>query len=415
MKREVTLALAFTFVCLSLPSFALSQQRRLPSNQHWVGTWASSPQLGGAKDAPPAPGFTDSTLRQVVHASLGGNRLRVRFSNAFGSSPLTIASTHIALSAGGSAIQPKTDKALQFHGQASVTIPAGALMYSDPVDFNLPPLCDPAVTIRISGAPDSVSTHPGSREISYLLAGDHVSDEQMTGAVQVEHWYFLNGVDVVASGPAAAIVALGDSITDGHGVKTNENGRWPDNLARRLQLDKGMKNIAVLNEGIGGNRLLHDGLGPNALARFDRDVLAQAGVRWLVILEGINDLGVRPRAHDRGEIPPTAQDLIAAFEQMIFRAHEHHIRVYGATILPCGNSFYFTAELETDRQAINQWIRTGGEFDGVIDFDAAMRDPADPSRLLPGVDSGDHLHPSGDGYKKMADAVDLKLFHEKRR
>lgn len=411
MKREVTLALVFTLVCLASPLFALSQQRRSPADQHWVGTWASSPQLGGAKDAPPAPGFADSTLRQVIHVSLGGKRLRVRFSNAFGSSPFTIASTHVALSAGGSAVQPKTDKALQFHGQPSVTIPAGALMYSDPVDFDLPPLSDLAVTIRISGAPDGISTHPGSREISYLSAGDHVSDEQMTGAVQVERWYFLNGVDVLASNSAAAIVALGDSITDGHGVRTNENGRWPDDLARRLALKKDTAAVGVLNEGIGGNRLLHDGLGPNALARFDRDVLAQAGVRWLTILESINDLGVRPRARERGEAPPSAQDLIAAFEQMIFRAHEHRIRVYGATILPCGNSFYFTPELEADRQAINQWIRNSGEFDGVIDFDAAMRDPADPSRLLPGVDSGDHLHPSSDGYKKMADAIDLKLFH----
>jgi len=410
LKREVILALVLAFVCLASPSFALSQQHRAPADQRWVGTWASSPQLGAAKDAPPAPGLTDSTLRQVVHVSLGGNRLRVRFSNAFGSSPLTITSTRIALSAGGSAVQPKTDKALQFHGQTSVTIPPGALMYSDPLDFDLPPLSDVAVTMRLSAAPGGITTHPGSREISYLLAGDHVSDEQLTGAVQVERWYFLNGVDVVASSSAAAIVALGDSITDGHGVKTNENGRWPDDLARRLQLDKGMKDIAVLNEGIGGNRLLHDGLGPNALARFDRDVLAQAGVRWLVILEGINDLGVRPRAHERGEIAPSAQDLIAAFEQMIFRAHEHHILVYGATVLPCGDSFYFTPELETDRQAINQWIRSSGEFDGVIDFDAAMRDPADPSRLLPGADSGDHLHPSSEGYKKMADVIDLKLF-----
>lgn len=413
MKRELIVAIALLFSLAAPPQPAQAHPRASTKNEHWVGTWASSPQLGDARNAPPAPGFTDSTLRQIIHVSLGGNRIRVRFSNAFGSSPLTIPSAHVALSAGGSAIRPRTDKALQFHGQPSVTIPAGALTYSDPLDFELPPLADLAVTIHLSGTPDGVTTHPGSRETSYLLAGDHVSEEQMPAAVQVEHWYFLNGVDVLAPDSSAAIVALGDSITDGHGVTTNENGRWPDDLARRLQLKKGMKNVAVLNEGIGGNRLLHDGLGPNALARFDRDVLAQTGVRWVIILEGINDLGVRPRAHDRNEMPPTAQDLIAALEQLIFRAHAHNILVYGATITPCGNSFYFTPELETDRQAINRWIRASGEFDGVIDFDAAMRDPADPSRLLPAADSGDHLHPSNDGYKKMADAIDLMLFRTK--
>lgn len=420
MKRELVslksarvFAVVFAFMVASSSQLAQAHPRASGKQDHWVATWASSPQLGDARDAPPAPGFADSTLRQIIHVSVGGKRIRVRFSNAFGSSPLTIPSAHLALSAGGSAIQRATDKALEFHGQPSITIPAGALVYSDPLEFALPPLSDVAVTIRLSGVPGGITTHPGSRETSYLQAGDHLSDQQMSAAVQVERWYFLNGMDVVAPVSSAAVVALGDSITDGHGAKTNENGRWPDDLARRFQLRKDTAKVAVLNEGIGGNRLLHDGLGPNALARFDRDVLAQNGVRWLIILEGINDLGVRPRARQRGETPPTAQDLIAAFEQMIFRAHAHNIRVYGATILPCGNSFYSTPELETDRQAVNHWIRSSGEFDAVIDFDAAMRDPADPSRLLPAVDSGDHLHPSNDGYKKMADAINLSLFHRK--
>lgn len=408
--RAFAIVLAFAFSVSS--QLAQAQPRTSAKEEHWVATWASSPQLGDARDAPPAPGFADSTLRQIIHLSLGGKRIRVRFSNAFGSAPLTIPAAHVALSAGGPAIHEKTDKALEFHGQPSVTIPAGALVYSDPLEFDLPPLADVAVTIHLSGVPEGITTHPGSRETSYLLAGDHVSDAEMPAAVQVEHWYFLNGVDVAADS-SAAVVALGDSITDGHGVTTNGNGRWTDDLARRLQLKKDTTNVAVLNEGIGGNRLLHDGLGPNALARFDRDVLAQNGVRWLIILEGINDLGVRPRAHARSESAPTAQDLIAAFEQLIFRAHAHHILVYGATITPCGNSFYYTPELETDRQAINHWIRTSGEFDAVIDFDAAMRDPADPSRLLSAVDSGDHLHPSNDGYKKMADAIELALFRQK--
>ena len=413
LKRELRFAFALALIFSVSSKLTQAQPRASAKGERWIGTWASSPQLGDARDSPPAPGFANSTLRQIIHVSLGGSHIRVRFSNAFGSSPLIIPSAHVALAAGGNAIQPNTDKALEFHGQPSVTIPAGALIYSDPLNFDLPPLADLAVTIHVSGTPDGITTHPGSRETSYLQAGDHVSDERMPGAVLVEHWYFLNGVDVLAPDSSAAIVALGDSITDGHGVTTNENGRWPDDLARRLQSKKGMKNVAVLNEGIGGNRLLHNGLGPNALARFDRDVLAQTGVRWLIILEGINDLGVRPRARDRGETPPTAQDLIAAFEQLIFRAHAHNILVYGATITPCGNSFYFTPELETDRQAINRWIRTSGEFDAIIDFDAAMRDPADPSRLLPAADGGDHLHPSNDGYKKMASAIDLSLFRAK--
>jgi lysophospholipase L1-like esterase len=379
-------------------------------NSHWVGTWASSPQRGDTGNAPPAPGFSNSTLRQIIHISIDGTQLRVRFSNAFGTTPLTIDSAHIATAAGGSMIRSESDKSLTFHSQPSVSIPAGALMLSDPVEFRLAPLSDLAVTIHLSGAPDDITTHPGSRTTSYLQAGDLVSAVDLPGAAHVDHWYFLNGVDVLAPSSGASIITLGDSITDGRNSTTNKNGRWPDDLARRLQANKATADIGVLNEGIGGNRLLHDGLGPNALARFDRDVLAQTGVRWLIVLEGINDLGTRASTRAHKEQAATAQDLISAYQQIIMRAHAHNIRVYGATIMPYEGAAYFSPEGEADRQTINQWIRTSSQFDAVIDFDAVMRDPQRPAQLSAAADSGDHLHPGDAGYTTMADAINLKLF-----
>jgi lysophospholipase L1-like esterase len=380
------------------------------NNPHWVGTWASSPQLGDSGNAPPEPGFANSTLRQTVHVSIGGQHIRVRFSNAFGATSLTIPSAHVALAAGGSAIRPGSDKVLSFHGQQAVTIPSGALMYSDPLEFDLAPLSDLAVTIHVNGVPEGVTAHPGSRATSYLMAGDVVSSGDLPGAVHIDHWYFLNGIDVLTQNPSAAVVALGDSITDGRNSTTNGNGRWPDDLARRLQGNKSTRNIGVLNEGIGGSRLLLDGLGPNALARLDRDVLSQTGVRWLIVLEGVNDIGTRAKALERHEQPATAEALIGAYEQIILRAHAHNIRVYGATITPIGDSFYFSADAEAERQTVNAWIRTSGKFDAVIDLDAATRDAKNPSHLSVAADSGDHLHPADAGYKIMSDSIDLNLF-----
>jgi len=399
LRRLMVLALTSV---LAAPGFAReARPDALDSGGCWVGTWASSPQRGDAKNAPPAPGFADTTLRQIVHVSAGGERLRVRFSNAFGTSPLTITSAHVALAAGGSAIRTESDRALTFGGEPSVTIPPGALMVSDAVDFNLPALSNLAVTIFLRGAPDGITTHPGSRETSYLVAGNAVSAQTLPGASQTDHWYFLNGVDVFIRDSGAAVAILGDSITDGHGSTTNGNDRWPDDLSRRLQANRATAGIGVLNEGIGGNRLLHDGLGPNALARLDRDVLAQTAVRWLIVLEGINDIGTRSA---------TVGQIIEAYQQIILRAHAHHIRVYGATIMPYGISFYFSRAGEAVRQAVNRWIRTSGQFDSVIDMDAATRDPHNPSQLSPATASHDHLHPGPPGYRMMSDAVSLNLF-----
>ena len=370
---------------------------------HWVGTWGASPQLTELKNLPPPPGLTSNTLRQVVQVSIGGKKLCTHFSNAFGSSPLTMSSVHLALSAGGSVIKTNNDKALTFQGKPSVTIPAGESVVSDPLDFDLAPLSDLAVTIHFDGTSGDVTGHPGSRSTSYLQSGGSVSAAALPTAVRTQHWYILNGIDVAANNSSAAIVALGDSITDGRGSGTDKNDRWPDDLARRLQANQSTADIAVLNEGIGGNCVLHGGLGPTALSRLNRDVLSQSGVRWLIVLEGVNDIGGSRDAS-------VATNLITAYETIIEQAQARHIRVYGATILPFGGSFYDRPGHETAREVVNNWIRTGGRFDAVIDFDAVMRDPQNPSHLLPAADSSDHLHPNETGYQIMAKAIDLKLF-----
>lgn len=377
------------------------------TNGHWVGTWASAPQLTETKNLPPPPGLTSNTLRQVVHVSIGGKRLRLRFSNAFGKSPVTMTSVHVAASAGGGAIKTETDHALTFQGKPVATIPTTGTIISDAFDFDLPPLSNVAVTIHFGETSTNATGHPGSRTTSYLQAGNAVSATNMNAAIRTEHWYILTGIDVLAEA-SAAIVTLGDSITDGRGSTTDGNNRWPDNLAQRLQANATKKNIAVLNQGVGGNCVLRGGLGSPALDRFERDVLGQNGVRWLIILEGVNDIG-----GSRGtNTALVASELIAAYVQMIVRAHAQNIRVFGGTILPFDGSSYFSPEHEAARQTVNDWIRTSGKFDAVIDFDTAMRDPQNPSRLAPAADGGDHLHPGVRGYEMMAEAINLKLFAE---
>jgi len=295
-----------------------------------------------------------------------------------------------------------------------VTIPAGAEYLSDTVPFPVAALSNLAISIHYDQPPTGETGHPGSRATSYVVHGDLVSAASLPDAKTVEHWYQVSGVDVVASPDGGAVVTLGDSITDGHGATTNGNDRWTDVLAARMQGDKSARMVGVLNEGIGGNRLLLDGLGPNALARFDRDVLAQTAVRAVVVLEGVNDLGTLTRDHDVSaeEHAALVAQIEGAYAQMIERAHAHGIRVVGATILPYGGSNYYHpgAESEADRQVINAWIRGAGHFDAVVDFDKVTRDPAHPDRLLPAYDSGDHLHPGPAGYKAMGEAIPLSLF-----
>jgi lysophospholipase L1-like esterase len=401
--------LGFAFLLCVASRFVAGQTR-------WVGSWAASQQLVEPQNSLSSDDLRDSTLRQIVHLSLGGDRLRVRLSNRFGTSPLRFTSVHIARpsSSSSAAINSSTDTAIKFSGSPDVIVPAGADYVSDPVDFRASALSDLAITLYIERPPTEQTGHPGSRATSYVVHGNQVASADLQDSKQVEHWYFVSGIDVAAAPSATAIVTLGDSITDGHGATTNANNRWPDILAKRLQATAQTDTISVLNHGIGGNRLLLDGLGPNALARFDHDVLAQPGARYVIVLEGINDIGTLSREHEvpRAEHDTLVHRMAAAYEQIGARAHPHGIKVIGGTILPFIGSDYYhpSAASEADRQAVNQWIRTPGHFDAVIDLDKVARDPQHPDRLLPAFDSGDHLHPSPAGYAAMADAIPLSLF-----
>jgi lysophospholipase L1-like esterase len=382
----------------------------------WVGSWSSSQQIPEAANSLPAEAVRDATLRQIVHLSVGGTALRVRLSNAFGTAPLTILAVHVArpVSRETGSIDAASDQELTFAGSRSVSIPAGSDYWSDPVAYDTPALSDLAITLYLEAAPPGETSHPGSHETSFLVHGDHVADVTLSGATTLAHWFFLSGVDVRERGAGAAIVTLGDSITDGHAVPDNSNARWPDDLARRLQASQATRGLGVLNVGTGGNRLLLDGLGPNALARFDRDVLAQTGVRYLIVLEGINDLGSATRMAPISAAEHTllVHQLLGAYQQIVLRAHAHGITVIGGTITPDGGSDYYhpSPASEADRQAVNAWIRQPGHFDAVVDFDRVVRDPSHPDRLLPAYDSGDHLHPSPGGYRAMAAAIPLDFF-----
>ncbi len=409
-KRISEIALVTVVLQPCFASLAIAQ----PGN--WVGSWATSEQVPEPQNALAPSDLTDATLRQIVHLSIGGKTLRVHLSNAFGTSALHLTSVHIArpISPASSAIDPASDKALLFSGSPDVLIPPGAQYISDPIDYPSAPLSDLAITFHLDSPPVPQTGHPGSRATIYIAQGDVVSQTELTGAKTVEHWYVISGIDVSAPPAAFSVVALGDSITDGHAATTNGNDRWTDVLARSLQSNSSTRNIAVLNHGIGGNHLLTDGLGPNALARFDRDVLAQAGVRYVIVLEGINDLGslARMQTATDGQHAALVHGMIGAYQQIIARAHAEHIKLIGATILPDGGSDYYhpgPAD-DSDRRQVNQWIRAAGHFDAVVDLDKIMADPQDSTRMRPAYDSGDHLHPSPAGYKVMGDAFPASLF-----
>ena len=399
---------------LSGPVAALSAQQ--PSTGHWVGSWACSQQAPEPNNALPDQALHGALLRQIVHLSLGGDRVRVHISNAFGSTPLHIAAVYIAIpsSASGSAIDVVSDRALTFNAATDVIIPARSEYISDPATLHIAPLSNLAITIQFDNAPTGQTSHPGSRQTSYVSVLSTPGARDLPDAKPIDHWFQISGVDVEAAPRSSALVALGDSITDGHGATTNGNDRWPDLLAARLQNSPATRDIGVLNQGIGGNRLLLDGLGPNALARFDRDVLAQPGVKYVIVLEGVNDLGTATR---EAEISQAEHDSLVtriegAYMQVVERGHARGLRVFGATITPyLGSGYYHPGPMsEADRQKINQWIRAAGHFDGFVDFDNALADPANPQHLLPAFDSGDHLHPSPAGYKAMANSVPLTLF-----
>jgi lysophospholipase L1-like esterase len=407
-----TIGFLICAVFLPLQTLATDQ----PGSPIWVATWGTSQQIPEPQNELSADDLRDATVRQIFHLSIGGSVLRVHLSNAFGTEALRFTSVHIArpLSASSPSIDPASDRQLTFAGKSEVIVPPGAEYISDPVNWKAAPLSDLAVTFHLENPPARQTGHPGSRATSYYVHGDATGAATLLEPKHVDHWLQISEIDVQASPEAAAVVVLGDSITDGHGATTNGNDRWTDVLAARLQGSPQTKTIGVSNQGIGGNHLLTDGLGPNALARFDRDVLAPAGVRWLIVFEGVNDLGGLAR---NGEVPEAehaalVERVLAAYRQIIERAHAHGLQVFGATITPYTGSDYYhpDPQSEADRKAVNQWIRAAGHFDGVIDFDAVVRDPEHPEQLLPNFDCGDHLHPSPAGYKAMGEAVPLTIF-----
>jgi lysophospholipase L1-like esterase len=358
----------------------------------------------------------EQTLREIVHVSLGGQGVRIRVSNAFGKVPLRLSDAHVAVRDHNATIVAATDRALTFNGEAGITIPAGADVLSDSMDMAVPAHADLAVSLVTEGRTSTDTGHFYALQTSYTAPGDQAAALSLRTAAEIPSWAFLSEVQVANSAPhAGAVVAFGDSITDGAHSTADTNGRWPDRLSERLAAAK--RDLAVTDAGIVGNRLLHDGqgplggiFGPNALARFDRDVLAQAGVRDVIVLLGINDIG-QPGA---GDVPAdtavTSTQIEGALRQIAERAHEHQIRVIGATLLPfegTASPGYYSPEKESKRQAVNAWIRTSGVFDGVADFDKAVQDPKHPARILPEFDGGDHLHPSDAGMKAMAGAVPL--------
>jgi lysophospholipase L1-like esterase len=403
-------------LALSLAAALVMHPAAANSGSVWVGSWAAPQQIPEPNNAAPAASLDHATVRQIVHLSRGGGRIRVRVSNAFGTAPLHLLAVHVArpISTASARIDPASDRTLKFDERTDVLIPAGAEYTSDAVDYPVAALSDLAISMQLDSAPQQQTGHPGSHAVSYLAADLPAAAPDLPAAQRLEHWYFLSGVDVSASAGAAAVVAFGDSITDGHGSTTNGNDRWPDDLAARLQGNAGTRGIAVLNEGIGGNRLLTDGLGPNALSRLDRDVLSQNGVRYLIVLEGINDIGMltRDATATEAQHAELVRRMIGAYRQIVLRAHAHGIKVIGATVLPFMDSDYYhpTQANEHDRQLVNAWIRAPGHFDAVVDFDKLTADPAHRDHMRAAYDSGDHLHPSPAGYRAMADALPLELF-----
>ncbi len=375
----------------------------------WAGTWGASPQLATGDLFGTAPSFSNQTIRQIVRISLGGARFRVRLTNEYGTQPVEIGAAHIAISAGDAAIQAGTDRVLTFSGAPSITIPPSAAVLSDPVDLKAASVASLAISIYLPQTTGPATWHVEGKQTAYIVLGDATgAADVVASATTSASRFFLSGVEVAGSEQKSSIVTFGDSITDGTNSTLDANHRWPDRLAERLASTHD-EDAGVVNEGISGNRILHDIIGPNALSRFDRDVLATPGVRFMTVLLGINDIGFGGFFTTQAV---TADDIIAGYRQMIARAHSRGIRIYGATLTPfkgVGAPYYSDAH-DVERQAVNAWIRTSGEFDTVIDFDAVVRDPANPLQILPAFDSGDHLHPNDAGYKAMADSIDLRLF-----
>lgn len=405
-RQLLTVTIAATFALWMVAAHADRDAAR------WTGTWSAGMQ---APLTPPAT-FDHVTMREIVHISLAGRAVRVRLSNAQGTEPLMIGGASIAVRASGASVRPRTLRTLKFAGAATISIAPGGVALTDPVALDVDAFDDLAISLYLP-APQAGSTQLTlAHQTSYVSpTGDFTATADMPVASTITTWYWLSGVEVVADRNARSVVAFGDSITEGFGSTTDANARWTDVLARRLHARRGTADVAVLNEGIGGNRVLNDVIGPNAQRRIDRDVLTQAGVSHVVLLMGTNDMGF-------SQIPPgtfgpgvslanvSAAEIISGYEQIIARVHQAGARIIGATVVPFEGAGYYNAAVEPKRAALNQFIRASGKFDGVIDFDAVMRDPTHPTRIRAEFDSGDHLHPNDAGYAAMGNAIDLRLF-----
>jgi lysophospholipase L1-like esterase len=395
---RLILALSAFYLCL-LPAFAADKPLT-----GWVGTWSAAPMACPVRSGAPSAG--DTTYRNVARISIGGKGFRVQLTNEFGVSQLMVGSAHIAVNSGDGVIQPGTDHVLAFSGQPSVVIPAGGFVLSDEVAMDAPALSSLVISLYVKDQEISTrSCHLLGSSTNYVAKGDQAETAKMENAHTTDSWNFVKGIEVRAKSPAFAIVTLGDSITDGNASTKDANHRWPDYLAERLQTSGNTTQVAMLNEGVVGNRVLRTEWGQSAIARFDRDVLAQSGARYLILFEGINDINWSDPSEDA-----STEDLIVGISQLVERAHSHGITVFAATLIPYGGADGFSEKGELARTALNKWYRTGGVVDGVIDFDKTTRDPSKTSTLNPLYDSGDHLHPNDAGYKAMANAIDLGLF-----
>jgi lysophospholipase L1-like esterase len=409
-RRSIATAVATLLAVAGISLEPAVSARGRHDDRHWVATWSASPQEVVAPIQ-----INGQTIRQILHTSLGGDRVRVRLSNAYSTSALVIGSAHAAISSGGASISPKTDRMLRFNGSPTIAIPAGALALSDPVELHVEAFDNLTVSLYLPENVAAMTQHSVSQQTNYISTPGDFTGAVTFAATTTNAFYFLTGVEVSTSRRAKAIVALGDSIVDGFGSTPEANQRWTNLLAERLQSHPGTSRVAVLNAGIAGNRVLHDVVGTNALARFDRDVLAQTGVKYVIVLEGNNDFGI-PGLIGNPAQEVTADQVIQGHRQIIDRAHAAGLTVYGGTLNPiegiAGFPGFYSAAFEAKRQAVNQWIRTSRAYDAVIDFDKVLRDPSHPTRILPAYDSGDHAHPNDAGYQAMADAIDLSLFRD---
>jgi len=400
--------LLLVFVLLNTADLAGQPGHKKTGN--WVATWSTALQLVEPRNNPPSPGLTDNSLRQIVRVSIGGTTLRVRLSNEFSKAPVTMRSVQIAASAGQGVIDNSTNVKLTFNGDHEITLDPGRAITSDPVNFNMKPRMDLAITIYFGDTSQDITGHPGSRTTSYILAGNDVSVTDFAGSVPTEHWYVISGIDVLTRSSASCIAILGNSITDGRGSTTDLQNRWPDLLAERLRTNRDTRQTAVLNLGIGGNCVLRDCLGPAAIKRYEKDILSQPGVKWVIIFEGVNDIGQVRSADD---VASVSGGLIEAYGIMIDSAHSEGLKVYGATITPFRGNGYYNQYSEACRNEVNAWIRNSGRYDAVLDFDRVLRNPDDPESLVSSFQN-DGLHPDTTGFRKMADSIDLTLFVDKR-